>query len=1308
MCNLTGFAAGWYTLAGNGNAAAVDGAGSSSSFFNPAAVAVAPNGDLVVADFGNNMVRSTDHSNSFVFAMQHMSVLTTTARRTGSEVICCPQIRSISPAGIVSTLAGNGYRAWADGQGTLAKLNQPNTVAITSLGVIVIADQSNNRIRTISPSGLVATLAGSGVSGWKDGEGTNAQFIQPAGVAVAPNDMIIVVEYGNRVRTVSMSGLVSTLAGSGVPGRADGGGTNATFNKPAAVCVMPSGVIVVADTHNDIIRTISTAGMVSALAGNGVRAFADGQGTLAMFNHPYGVACSTTGTILVADSDNQVVRTISPTGLVATLAGNQQIAGSADGMGLVVSFNSPSGIAITKTGLIVVADFNDNRIRQSLPYNVLSTCEAGTSGFSQSCTPCPAGFSCPSGGFTPIVCPSGFYCALLSLTLPVPCPPGYHCPLGSTFPQPCPLQTYCPTSATSQPLQCPPGSSSWPASTACFMSSPVVMSVTFAGNGNAGGKDGLGTYSSFNQPIAVAVLSSGTLIVADYASQKLRSVSPLSGMVLTLAGSGTQGFADGNGTMAKFNQPAALIVTATDNIIVGDMSNNRIRMVTPLGAVSTIAGNGLQGHADGAATSASFFYPQAIAVTASGVLLVADSGNHRLRSISPGGDVRTIAGSGQAGWSDGDGAQASFNNPQGIAVAPNGDFIIADYGNNRIRRVTPSGQVTTIAGDGLPGFSDGTATASRFNGPTAVSVDSFGKIVVTDEYNNRIRSISPLGDVRTIAGGDTGRWADGLGTTIDFYNPQDTISTPSGFFVADFANHRIRNITRLFPFMSNCTSPYQLVPQTGHCIHCPPGTVCPDGTVLPIPCPVGFYCPLGLALSNRANLLQYFACLPGYFCPSGSAFPNLCPIDSFCPAGRWLFLLIIGCWLLVAVGVVSVVDVVVVVVVAAAAAAVFDPECVCMCVCVCVCICGRFQPIRLEQTNVDALFICACLCLIRYFNSTGTGRHLSCPAGTVCSSQGMPQPSLCPSGFYCLKSGQITQCPAGSACPRGSIAPRLCAAGKYQSNTQQDACAPCSGSRPGATTCGLSMLQFVSIVAVSVAVGVALLVSLGVWLWRRWQKYRLRQLAHNLFDKSDNTAELAERRALVRAKVTDLTGRIAGMREIGSGAFGSVMRGRLVEMDRTTGFIHNELDVAVKKPLRVSVEAQIENMAEISLLMSLPIHRNVLSLLGAFTSPDNVVCAVSPFMAGGSLEAQMEAHLCDPTQVLWITDPLQVAIVVHGIFSGLLHLHTHNIMHRDCTSLLRIFDGVVCEWRSCSYVCSTLFLRTCRLWSIACVSGLCF
>jgi hypothetical protein len=242
-------------------------------------------------------------------------------------------------------------------------------------------------------------------------------------------------------------------------------------------------------------------------------------------------------------------------------------------------------------------------------------------------------------------------------------------------------------------------------------------------------------------------------------------------------------------------------------------------------------------------------------------------------------------------------------------------------------------------------------------------------------------------------------------------------------------------------------------------------------------------------------------------------------------------------------------------------------------------------------------------------------------------------------------------CPAGFVCPfSGMSAAELCA-----------------NAPVGSQVCETDLASLF----VYVAVGMSVITVAVVWLYRRWQEHRLRTLAQHMFDNLAQCGdELIQRRALVRGKVVDLSARIpaSDLRQIGAGAFGSVYRGRLVELNAATGVILGVADVVVKKPLRVTVDAQLENMQEISLLMGLPRHPHVLCLLGAYTDAENVLCAVTPFMMGGSLEAQMEAHLRDRMQAAWLAQPMQVAIVVHDMFSGLLHLHIHSIMHRDRTS----------------------------------------
>jgi sugar lactone lactonase YvrE len=266
------------------------------------------------------------------------------------------------------------------------------------------------------------------------------------------------------------------------------------------------------------------------------------------------------------------------------------------------------------------------------------------------------------------------------------------------------------------------------------------------------------------------VLSNGNIAVADTVNHRIRLVTQ-GGVVTTLAGSGTAAFADGTGTGASFNFPRGIAQLPNGNIVVVDTNNHRIRLVTPAGVVTTLAG-GSGGFADGTGTGASFLYPFGVAVIpSSGVIVVADGDNNRIRLITPAGVVTTLAGQATAGFADGTGAAASFSGPQGVAVIPStGVIVVADGGNNRIRLITPAGVVTTLAGQATAGFADGTGATARFSDPFGVAVTSTGAIVVADQNNHRIRLISSptyaaaSGVVTTMAG-STAAFANGLGPT---------------------------------------------------------------------------------------------------------------------------------------------------------------------------------------------------------------------------------------------------------------------------------------------------------------------------------------------------------------------------------------------------------------------------------------------------------------------------------------------------------------------------------------------------------------
>jgi sugar lactone lactonase YvrE len=271
---------------------------------------------------------------------------------------------------------------------------------------------------------------------------------------------------------------------------------------------------------------------------------------------------------------------------------------------------------------------------------------------------------------------------------------------------------------------------------------PAGVVSTVAGS-VIGSVNGAVATARFDTPCGIAVDGSGRLFVAENINSALRTITP-AGVVSTLAGSGTYSYLDGTGTGAHFNQPRGVAIDASGNLFVADTSNQRIRKVTSAGVVSTLAGSGAPGAADGVGTSASFNNPYGVAVDATGVVYVADYSNHLIRKITPAGVVSTLAGTGTAGSANGTGTNASFNSPRGLAIDANGAVFVADYGNHLIRKITSEGVVSAFAGTGIRGSANAVGTLASFNNPADIALDGSGHLWVTDSNNHMIRKITPV------------------------------------------------------------------------------------------------------------------------------------------------------------------------------------------------------------------------------------------------------------------------------------------------------------------------------------------------------------------------------------------------------------------------------------------------------------------------------------------------------------------------------------------------------------------------------------
>jgi sugar lactone lactonase YvrE len=325
--------------------------------------------------------------------------------------------------------------------------------------------------------------------------------------------------------------------------------------------------------------------------------------------------------------------------------------------------------------------------------------------------------------------------------------------------------------------------------------SPFYFVSTLAGTGKAGMKDGSGEVAMFNSPKGITIDTDGNIYVGDTGNNRVRKIR--GNTVSTLAGKGAAGYADGSGNTALFHSPADLVTDDAGSIFLSDLSNNRVRKITPVGFVSTIAGGPRTGYTDGNNTAAMFNTPRGVSLDGNGAVFVVDINNHCIRKVLPTGEVSTFAGNGKKGYKDGPADVAQFHLPKGLVRDQQGNLFVADMGNNTIRKISPEGVVSTVAGKTVAGFQDGSSNEALFNQPRGIAIDSWGNLYIGDTGNNRVRKIAVTGIVTTIAGNGTAGLVNGPGTSSQFNRPRMLVVDKQDkyLYVTDHSNHCIRKIT---------------------------------------------------------------------------------------------------------------------------------------------------------------------------------------------------------------------------------------------------------------------------------------------------------------------------------------------------------------------------------------------------------------------------------------------------------------------------------------------------------------------------------
>src|SRR5579871_851315 len=331
-------------------------------------------------------------------------------------------------------------------------------------------------------------------------------------------------------------------------------------------------------------------------------------------------------------------------------------------------------------------------------------------------------------------------------------------------------------------------------------SNSSVTVSTLVGSGSSGNTNGTGTAADFTFPSAIVAINyAGTndLFVGDFGNSLIRTVNISSGATGTYAGTGISGFANGAALSAEFNGPANIAFDASGDLFISDEENNMIREVTTSGNTITFAGTGTAGLKAGPVATAQLNHPEGIVIDASNNMYIADLGNNVIRKINIStGTISTFAGTGAAGLDNGATANATFNEPYGMALDAAGNVYVTDILNNCIRKITVStSTVSTFAGTGAKGFSNGAAASATFNQPLGCIFDSGGNMYVSDTYNNVIRKISASGNVTTFAGTGAQGMTNGSASTATFNFPIGLAISGNAVFVADTHNNVIRKIT---------------------------------------------------------------------------------------------------------------------------------------------------------------------------------------------------------------------------------------------------------------------------------------------------------------------------------------------------------------------------------------------------------------------------------------------------------------------------------------------------------------------------------
>jgi uncharacterized protein (TIGR03437 family) len=666
------------------------------------------------------------------------------------------------PLYTVTTIGGTTLPPYAgNGDGGLALDARVSgeSLARDSKGNLYIGERGTGHVRKIDPSGTITTVAGPGVPGFSaDGAAGTIQLGFSLGIAVDAADALIIADTDHhRVLRLDASGTVRTIAGTGAPGSSGDGGpaTSATLTLPFGLAFDRAGNLFIGEYSTGRVRRVTPDGVIATVA----------QHACPRANcSVWGLAVDGAGDLYIADGISTIAK-MTPDGAIATIAGSDPAGFSGDGGSAATArFYAPSGIALDHAGNLYVADTQNQRIRKISPDGIVTTVAGNGAGmFSGDGGP-------PVGG------------VLLG--------PGRD--------------------ATKSQLQFPVAVLPDDSGNLFIAEQSLVRKVDAAGRlfaiagTNAPGEGGIATSAQLQTPASVATDAARNIYFSDASANRVRRIGA-DGILTTVAGTGEQGYEGDGGpaSAAVLNRPLGIALDGAGNLYVADSQNQCVRKIGSDGIVRTVLARGA-----GAAGSADsgLFIPTSLAVDRSGNLYIADPLMQRVRKLAPDGTLQTVAGGGPSDHlGDGGPAIGAFlQNPEGIAFDPAGNLYIADSGQHRIRRVSPAGIISTVAGKGndrVEPVRDGIPAISAYlPDPAAVAVDAKGNVFISDRYDSSVRVVGADGIITTLAGygADVAGADGGPAFAVGLSTPHGILTdATSGLYVAEgdsIAPGRVRRI----------------------------------------------------------------------------------------------------------------------------------------------------------------------------------------------------------------------------------------------------------------------------------------------------------------------------------------------------------------------------------------------------------------------------------------------------------------------------------------------------------------------------------